>query len=520
MFAITDEETKKVPMITNSPSNPQTIGDYFKAMFNAHEGKVDEAQAELQKLNSVSAPAVIRKKKILLWGRTKQFNKIIEQLNMVDKDSADDPEVQLTTIEALFNSNKKQQAIERLLKSIDKFPEDQGFTMIAVQWYLENKNPENALIVIDRYLSNALTKSNNYILYFLKAQILSYQHQTERALEAVKECLASNRNFTKGWLLYALLEEQAGNLDAAIKGYETFLDIVGREPAVQNHLLDLLFKQKMIKEHKITLATPPSCFQKALLLFEQNQHTDALKMIEECVKKEPNNDQAHHLEIQILENLGEIQQAFNLSVELLNAHPNNELWYQTASSLFKKGIRRHDLVTAFAQVEKKNPRSMLPVQYLADLYLRSNNQQQSLVYLQKVIDLTQDALLKAKAHYQKARIFHLQHNVQAMAKELEAGHAANSNFAPLNNMLAYYYAAKGNDQAKAHQLITQSLANDPTNPHYLDTLGYISYKQGNIQEALKIIEPLASRMPDDTVIENHVRKIHQGFAHNGRSGGQ
>ncbi len=512
VLAKTDEEKNKLPMITNSPSNPETYGEYFKAIFDTKEGKFDEAQNKFNKINSPSAPAIIRRGHIRLLSDTKQYKKILEQLSLLDEDSANDPELQIKIIEALIRTNQKQKGVERLLDAIDKFPGHQGIAMLAVQWYLDGRNPESALLVIERYLSDAPSKSNNYLFYFIKAQILTFQNQFDRALEAAKESIAAYRNFEKGWLLYAQLEEHLGNIDTAIKGYKTFLDIVGQEPTVQNHLLELLFKQKMLKEHKTMLSIPMSCLQKAQLLFEQNQPTEALKLIEECLKKEPTNSAAALMKIQILESLGEIQRAFNLAVQLMNAQPNDERWYKKVSSLQKKGIKRHEIVNAFATVEKKNLHSIVPVQYLADLYLRTKNQQQSLVYLQKVIDLAKDNQLKAKAHYQKACIFHQQHNTQEMVKELEAGRASFANFAPINNMLSYYYAAKGKNQTKALELINQALASEPTNPHYLDTMAYISYKQGDCKKALKIIEPLASRVPDDTVIENHLRKIQQGFS--------
>lgn len=519
IHATGDEETKKAPLITNSPSSPQTYGNYFKAMFQANEGKVDQAQIAFKNLNMATAPAAMQRGYIQFLRSTRQYTKILEQLSLLDKHFSDNPEVQITIIEAYLNTNQKQLAGQRILKAIDQFPNHQGIAMFAAQWYVDNKNPENALTVIDRYLSEAPSKPNNYIFLFIKTQILAFQNKKEQALAALKECLATYRNFEKGWLLYALLEEQLGNLEEAIKGYSTFLDIVGREPSVQNHLMELLFKRKMIKENKTALTIPMFCLQKALLFFEQNQPAEALKQIEECIKQEPKNNDARLLKIQILENLGSIQQAFNLLIEWMNGEPDNELWFKTSSLLHKKGIKRHDLAAAFQAVEKKNPRSLLPLEYLADLYLRANNQQEALVYLQKVIDVTTNSLLKAKACYQKARIFHQQHNIQAMVKELEAGRAACTAFAPLNNMLAYYYGSKGNNHSKAQELIKQSLANDPQNPHYLDTLGYISYRHGDLQEALKIIEPLASRIPDDTVIENHMRKIHQGLAHKGTVGG-
>ena len=492
---------------------PQTISGYFSAAFEEREGKHAQAEEQYKMLISSSrAPEYMYKGYVRHLRKTRQFHEILKMRELLDRLFPDDPLVQLAIIEALDRTHAQKQAIERAIRLNKKYPDHQELALLAAQIYFNQGEPENAIRVIDEFLANSPKKPNNFMFYFLKAQILLHLNKKEEARTALKNCINAYRNFEKGWLLYALLEEQLGNLDEAIKGYTTFLDIAGNDQTIQNHLLQLLFKQKIQNGETTSITFSIPCLQKALLLFEQNKLDDALKQVEECLRQQPKNTDAQVLKIQILGMLGEQRHAISLLKEWMLAEPENELWFQTACLLLKRNLKKRDLIAALQAVEKRHPKAILPLKYLADIYLRTNNNSQALHYLKKITIVSTNAQLKAKAYYQMARIYHQQQNNASMLQALENGYAHDKTFAPICNMIAYHYAGKGNNLAKAEELVKQSLVNDAHNPHYLDTAGYLAYKQGDYSKALSIIEPLACTAPHDAIISKHIRKINVALA--------
>jgi len=72
------------------------------------------------------------------------------------------------------------------------------------------------------------------------------------------------------------------------------------------------------------------------------------------------------------------------------------------------------------------------------------------------------------------------------------------------NYLAYMWAEKGVKLDRALNYVTQALQARPKDAAYLDTLGWIRFKQGNYEAALKDLRKASDLMPDDATVAEHV----------------
>lgn len=78
-------------------------------------------------------------------------------------------------------------------------------------------------------------------------------------------------------------------------------------------------------------------------------------------------------------------------------------------------------------------------------------------------------------------------------------------FAEALNHLAYVWAEAGENLGEALDYSLRSLAGDPDNAAYLDTLGWIYYRQGNLPEAVRHLHRAARLRPGDETIAGHLR---------------
>ena len=90
-------------------------------------------------------------------------------------------------------------------------------------------------------------------------------HDYKQARANIELCLESHPRFPQGWLLLAILEEQQGKIDDAVKGYSSYLEIAGSNKQIERHVLDLTLKQKAAQENHQVLFVNQSCFQKSLM---------------------------------------------------------------------------------------------------------------------------------------------------------------------------------------------------------------------------------------------------------------
>src|SRR5438105_4217429 len=82
--------------------------------------------------------------------------------------------------------------------------------------------------------------------------------------------------------------------------------------------------------------------------------------------------------------------------------------------------------------------------------------------------------------------------------------AANPTLVLALNNLAYIYAEKLNDPKRASELAQKARSIAPTNPSVLDTLGWITYKQGDYKQAADLLRESVVKSPDNPEIQFHL----------------
>lgn len=80
----------------------------------------------------------------------------------------------------------------------------------------------------------------------------------------------------------------------------------------------------------------------------------------------------------------------------------------------------------------------------------------------------------------------------------------NSEDASLANFYGYLLAEKGENLDLAEKLISKALEKEPENGYYLDSLGWVLYKKGDIRSALEILLSASRKTGDDPIIWEHV----------------
>jgi len=144
--------------------------------------------------------------------------------------------------------------------------------------------------------------------------------------------------------------------------------------------------------------------------------------------------------------------------------------------------------------------------YCADICIRNGQHDVPKTCLEKALTHITDKVLASKIAYQLALIHYEQNNYSAMLASLENAYALHQECPHINNTLAYYWATKGKDLAKAHNFIEKSLKCDSTNPYFLDTQAVILYKEKKYSEAHAILEKLSTH--NNSTMLLHLAKVH------------
>jgi tetratricopeptide (TPR) repeat protein len=120
-------------------------------------------------------------------------------------------------------------------------------------------------------------------------------------------------------------------------------------------------------------------------------------------------------------------------------------------------------------------------------------------------DLTAQFYFWLGASAERIKQFEKSETYFLRAIQLEPDHAESHNY------LAYMLAERGEKLDMAYDHIGVALAIDPENAAYLDTRGWIYFKQGKYEPALADIQAALVLLPDDPTITDHLGDIYQAL---------
>jgi len=524
---------------TVEPQKPSTsveaekLHTYFWANYNQFRGNAKQASSWYQGMFDNNPPVHTYPGYILHLDETGNYQKIVELYPRVQNAVQDNPKIQLVYALALAQVGRVNASDEELVKLQSKFKGDKEVAFYTANKYLRSKEPENALSVIDDYLKITARKPQNFVFYFMKSQVYAQMNKYDEALANIKLALQLHPQFDKGWLMLALLEEQAGKIQEAIKGYTSYLEI-SSEPNknIEQHLLQLALKQELAQQNKRMVILDPACFEKAAALFDRKQYRQALSTVNECLKNTPEHVELRLLKLRTLVAMEQPDEAVRTIAQWIKEKPNEEMWYKTlhllvrsqASPVISQEMRSTpgksqasaSDVTKLAmyelkRIEQAHPQVLLPTLYLADLALRSRPTlapgHPELVegrrvgpvdstaqdYLERALKITNQTPLKVKILFQLALLHFENNDAKRMGEVLERAHALDPNFVPAANLLALHASSTLGDHERAQRLISTALGKHPRNVHLLDTQATIYANQNKHEQANEIRTALTNK---------------------------
>lgn len=72
------------------------------------------------------------------------------------------------------------------------------------------------------------------------------------------------------------------------------------------------------------------------------------------------------------------------------------------------------------------------------------------------------------------------------------------------NFLGYMWAEQGIHLTEADEMISKALKLDPNNPNIIDSLGWVRFHQGDMAQAVRLLEMAASQLPYNSVVNDHL----------------
>jgi predicted Zn-dependent protease len=403
----------------------------------------------------------------------KKYHAIDSYISTMQTIFALDATMQRIAAHTLAQLGKQSEADALFIELNKKFPTNIDIAFEVVKILLQQDKIDEALAVTYDITNKTAHKQSVFPFFFLQAQLCLKKHAFDEARSALRQCLALRPNCAKSWLLLSVLEAQSSALD---------------EKTFQN---------------ASTAMTP---YQKAFMLYQQQEWSRALVAIDQCIAQEEYNPHYKLLKIQILIDMHNIYGAVAQLVAWIQREPEQQLWFSAMHLLTHLHI---DAKTVIGTLEalRHTVHSLWLHIYLADLYMRTDQYADACVCLQRALACTSNPELTTEIYFSLGLLAYKQRDFHMLRIILPHAFAHNIVHPPLYNLAAYFYATKGADMHRAEGYVERALAQDPTNIHYQDTRAFIWYKKREYQKAAQLLTQLIANDASDATILLHLAKV-------------
>jgi len=369
----------------------------------------------------------------------------------------------------------------------------------------------------------------------------------DRAAGRLERAIELNPGSIKAYLLLALMNTAKGDYERAQAMYEKALETEPENLRALSFLADLLVLQKKFSEAAVIYEKMLGISRDdAFLYFNLGviySKTNQLEKAEESLKKAIEIDKGYVEAQMVLGLIYEVEGNFTDAIDQYESvselQPLSKDVYVRSGYLYYKLGQVDKAVELFRILVRLDPHIPEPYLKIFSIYViekeyekaetilkeaLSNNVTDPEIYasLGYVSMLTGDPgkaveyyrIAAGKAPHKEVYKFYLGVALEKSGRReeaivlLEKCVGEDETLSEVYNLLGYLYALEGIKLDEAADLVYTAINMDPDNGAFYDSLGWIYYKKGDLEKALKNLERAAGSVSEDPTVWDHLGDVY------------
>ncbi len=255
-----------------------------------------------------------------------------------------------------------------------------------------------------------------------------------------------------------------------------------------------------------------------------NQRDKAIEMLDEIIRQHPEKYQPYDLLAQVLDDQGRSLQRENKSEpakaaftkaavnyeQSLLVNPGHAITYIRLAELLLGPVKDPErAVTILSEARRRFPDAPEMVYYLALSLREAKHPQQAVTTFEEALretELDSGEIANARFFFdygaaaEQAGLYDKAADLFKKSISLDSANAAEA-----CNYLGYMWVEHNMHLDEASDMIQRALQSDPNNGAYLDSLGWLEYRQGKFDQAIADLLRAAQNIPhDDAVVFEHI----------------
>ena len=486
----------------------------------------------------------------------KMLAKSVEQYQAILAKEPKDQESQLVLARLLRLSHKSVES-EKAYKAVLAIEPDNEEALTGLAMVYSDVGDTRGAIEM---LKRASEKDPNPRTLNALAQFYEQTNDWANAAATWKQMipLVQETNTLKRYLARDLLFSD--KTDEALALYQEIATEEPKDPQVQLRISEIFRAKKDFPSARTAFAKAKALdasnvevrYDEVSLLDEEGKHTeaiDALKALIDTTAKKPVNEEDKRVRSRMLDRLGFLYRAQNKYPEAIAAYrqmADNDPDQAARASLLVAETYRVSKNTAAAlketeSAQKKFPKDRALVQMHASLLADSGKTDAAVAELRTQMGGEKDretllviaqlyergkkypeetkALSEAEAisttkqekqtvQFARGAMLEKQKNFDAAEAEFRKVLSTDENNAGALNYLGYMLADRNIRLDEAQKLISQAVALEPENGAYLDSLGWIQYRQNQLTQAEDTLRKALEKIGTDPTVHDHLGDVY------------
>ena len=252
-----------------------------------------------------------------------------------------------------------------------------------------------------------------------------------------------------------------------------------------------------------SLTTLYSHYLKGLLYTEKGEYLQGLKELEKAKDKDPKSAHIRLKMASVLIRLNRLKEAETILKEAKIIDPDNLDIPLALILVYSYGEKNEELEAEYEEFLKKahekKPEDIGISEYLAQFYFYKKRPQEAIKAYEKILETNPDYV---EAFFWLGFLYDESGQHEKALQAWERGRDSDPFFAPILNCLGYAYAQAGINLDEALEMIKKALEKEPKNGAYLDSLGWVYFKKGELEKAKKYISEALELVKDPDIYEH------------------
>lgn len=423
-----------------------------------------------------------------------------------------------------FRRNDLKKATEILEAGAAQDPDSASAWALLAIAYRSTKNTDKAVAAAEKAVS---LESSCLPAYHVLTEIAVDQQKLDKARRYLDRATAQKNDSVLYWIhvadLYITISAREPKLDIKktdiLKLYEKALNLspdnIEALERAANYSVMVQEMGKATEYYKKILELQPQITtvreKLALCHVADGKKEEAIQVLEEIVRREPLRYQIFTLIGQLYEDLkdnGKAQVNYQLS---LSANPNQLPPYLRLALIELQNKNPQNAIKHLENANQRFPNNFQITYFYGLVYSETKDYPRAVEYLDRALKIAQNTkqdLMDSAFFFYYGAALERTNQFDKAVVQFEKSLALNPENADTCNYLGFMYADRNIKLNEAMRLVEKALSREPENGAFLDSMGWVYYRQGQLDKALLFLQRAAKLIHADAVIFDHLGDVY------------